>query len=165
MARRKLPTVMLHARGSRNVKKRKNEPKLRVIEHADLSIPESLKDDPDAVRFYTDVHHLLTNCRVLSANDLYALETLAHQWGVWNRARAKVMEEGEVYETTNGNQVQSPWLGIMNKASDRLFKGYTHFGLTPSARGGVSVIGGTMTPKGETDGEEDDSKEGQFDVG
>ena len=52
-------------------------------------------------------------------------------------AKTEVDESGLTFETENGNLIQHPAVGIMNKAWERCLKAATQFGMSPSSRRGI----------------------------
>jgi len=48
-------------------------------------------------------------------------------------------ERGYTITTLNGNEIQAPWVGVMNKQAQILIKTSSELGFTPAARSRVSV--------------------------
>ena len=60
-------------------------------------------------------------------------------WGDHVKAEYMIRKLGHVITTTNGNIIQSPWVGISNKAKLTAHKFLVEFGLTPASRSKVSA--------------------------
>lgn len=63
------------------------------------------------------------------------------------KAENKLKTEGEVVFTDNGNPIQNPWVGIKNRAIEKMVKIGAEFGMTPSSRVRLEV----ESPKDEDD--------------
>jgi P27 family predicted phage terminase small subunit len=72
--------------------------------------------------------------KVLSKEDRGKLELAAQNYAVWRMAKEQVAEEGLVSMTSNGNLIQSPYVGVMNRAASEYSKILSEFGGSPSAR-------------------------------
>ena len=86
---------------------------------------------------------------LLTYIDRAMLASYCQSWGRWVEAELKLeeMEEqfkiGQVLKTSNDNYVQNAWLGIANRAQDKMNKIAVEFGMSPSSRSRVTVeIGG-----------------------
>ncbi len=55
------------------------------------------------------------------------------------KAENKLKKEGEVIIYESGNLAQNPWVGIKNRAIERMVKIAAEFGMTPSSRGRLEV--------------------------
>lgn len=62
------------------------------------------------------------------------------------RAERKIEEQGEVVETSNGNEIQNTWLGIYNRADAAMADRAKELGLTPAARSKVQTQGQGVGP-------------------
>lgn len=80
--------------------------------------------------------------------DLYTLGLLSHidrsalaaycvVYSRWAEAEELIKEKGILIKTTNGNVIQSPLVGIANKAMELMHKYLTEFGMTPASRARV----------------------------
>lgn len=85
----------------------------------------------------------LYNLGLLTGADRAALGAYCQCYGRWRMAEqaiAKAAKEkgaiagGMIIQTTNGNKIQSPLVGIANKAMADMMKYASEFGMTPSAR-------------------------------
>lgn len=90
---------------------------------------------------------------VLSSIDLsiftvYVVAAAAHQ-----DAALRCAEEGTTIETVQGNVIQAPWVGMMNKQAAVLIRACSELGFTPASRSRV-VVG--------DDGEEDEDPAARY---
>lgn len=76
---------------------------------------------------------------LLTAVDVDALAIYCETFALWRAEEALLRVEGTVIETTNGNMVQNPRLGNVNRAKLDLLRLMREFGLTPAARARVVV--------------------------
>jgi P27 family predicted phage terminase small subunit len=74
---------------------------------------------------------------VLTEVDQDALARYCITYKRWREAEKQVERDGEVILTTNGNQVQNPYLSIANRCMAQLNSLGSEFGLTPSSRAKV----------------------------
>lgn len=99
-------------------------------------------------QYYTQ---LIKGMKVLTVADLSAIEELVYYKDQSERAEIQIKKLGEVLEQTNKHGepylTENPWLGIRNKANDKLMKLYTQFGLTPAARTSLKVTQPKETKK------------------
>lgn len=117
-----------------------NEPKPKT------GIPDPLtKLSDDAKRAWTRVSRKLVGMRVLTTADGVALEALCEAYADLVRARRDLDEHGWYQDvTTKSGDVMrrlNPAAGVMRDADRRLRAWLQEFGLTPSARAGVSANG------------------------
>ena len=82
---------------------------------------------------------------LLTEIDGTALSMYCDAWARWVYAKGIVDEQGMTVTTSNGTLVQSPYVAILNKAFDHLFKVLGDFGKTPSSRVRVRVTKGGNT--------------------
>jgi P27 family predicted phage terminase small subunit len=80
---------------------------------------------------------------ILCKVDRGLIATYCEAWAEFREADQMVRKEGKVKVTTNGNLIQNPWLGIKNKAAERMLKLSNQFGFSPSARTGLDANTGT----------------------
>lgn len=81
---------------------------------------------------------LLEDMGLVSEADRSALAMYCQAWGDHVKAEYMIRKSGHVITTTNGNIIQSPWVGISNKAKLTAHKFLVEFGLTPASRSKVS---------------------------
>ena len=77
--------------------------------------------------------------KLISNIDRAALTAYCTAWGDYVRACGKLEKEGEVIVTEKGTMYQNPWVGIKNKAMEKILKISAEFGMTPSSRARVKV--------------------------
>jgi P27 family predicted phage terminase small subunit len=73
--------------------------------------------------------------------DTMALSMYCEAFATWRQANDHLLAEGMVIFTKKGYPVQSPWFAISRTSHDQMYRLLTQFGMTPSSRGGVQVIG------------------------
>ncbi len=122
----------------------KNEPKIR---EGKPRCPSHLNDYAKAE--WKRIASLLYKAGLLTHIDRALLAAYCQNYGRWVEAEMKLkeMEEqfkiGQVLKTSNDNYVQNAWLGIANRAQDKMSKIAIEFGMSPSSRSRVIVeIGG-----------------------
>ncbi|MFY0690769.1 MAG: phage terminase small subunit P27 family [Paracoccaceae bacterium] len=117
------------------------------------SPPSALKGD--ALREWKRVTKALGPLYMLSQLDRAVLAAYCSAYGRWKSATDALTAAakhspycGLLIETTNGNLVQNPIVGIQRRAADDMVKFGTEFGLTPSARSrlGLQVPAGEPNP-------------------
>ena len=84
---------------------------------------------------------------LLTQLDRMALAAYCQCWARWQEAEDKVVECGAVITTQNGCEIQSPWVGIANRALVEARKFAIEFGFTPASR---SKVTGNKKPKPKT---------------
>jgi P27 family predicted phage terminase small subunit len=133
--RKPKPTALKLVTGNPGGRKlNKNEPK-----------PASVIPDPQAslvgvaLEEWKRVTVELSAIGMLSKIDGPALAAYCHAYERWVKAEGMIRELGEVIETTQGNLIQSPWVGIANKAMLIMHRFMSEFGMTPSSRSRLSV--------------------------
>jgi P27 family predicted phage terminase small subunit len=141
--RKPIPTAIKKLRG--NPGKRKLAQELAPITPAaatDLSVPQPpkwLNDMPHALERWRTVAPLLDRMGLLSHLDLDAFEAYCVVWARWRQAEEAIAKHGPVTRTPKGYVVQSPLIGIANKALQHVRAYEVEFGMTPSARSRVSA--------------------------
>lgn len=129
------PTALKAAEGN---------PGHRQLNNAEPAYDAVLPDPPEhltkrAVEEWHRVAPQLYKARILTAADLVALSAYCQAYADWVRARDEIELQGFVITTEKGNIIQSPWVGIANRAMDRFMKVAAEFGMTPSSRTRVSA--------------------------
>ena len=72
--------------------------------------------------------------KILTNADRGALAVYCQSWADWVEARDYIDGKKKVIKSPNGYEMQSPWVAIANKASEKLLKVAAEFGLTPASR-------------------------------
>ena len=75
---------------------------------------------------------------ILTKCDRMLLALLCQRFADYLDARDIVAEEGLLIETTNGNCIQHPAIGIMNQAWRDVVKVAANFGLSPADRASIT---------------------------
>lgn len=120
----------------------KTEP---IIASRALQPPEGLL--PDALAEWDRIVNDVVGSGLVTVADLAALAIYCTAFGRWvqaerllaTAARANPATEGLTIETSSGNIIQNPLLGIRNKAASDLMKAAAELGMTPSARSRVQA--------------------------
>lgn len=71
---------------------------------------------------------------LLTRVDRSALAAYCDSYAVWQEAVEGLAKTGLIIKTQQGNVIQSPLLGIVNRAKDQMHKFLTEFGMTPASR-------------------------------
>lgn len=112
----------------------KNEPM------PDPCIPEPMSTTTGlALEEWKRITPILARLGLMSDLDLVALAMYCDAVRTWREAQALLECEGLVIETTNGNVIQNPLLGIRNTAIETARKLLVQFGMSPSSRASVTV--------------------------
>ena len=83
---------------------------------------------------------LLDAAGVMTHGDRAILAAYCVMWGRWVEAEKQLKKPGDhVRVTEKGAEVQSPWIGIANRAAELMQRFAVELGLTPAAR---SRVGG-----------------------
>ncbi len=133
--RKPVPTALRELRG--NPGKRPGNPDEPQIEASLPDAPAFLKGP--ALERWTAIAPTLAQMGILTAIDTDALAAYCQVWSRWKEAEMKVQELGQLVKTTNGNLIQSPYVGIANRALSHVRAYEAEFGMTPSSRSRVKV--------------------------
>ncbi len=140
----KTPTSLQVLRG--NPGKRavnRNEPKPST---ARIAIPKYL--NADAKSAWKKIAPELKKLGLLTVVDVPLLSMLCTELARYWMAEAKLQELGAVEPAARGGWKPSPYLGILNRASQRITTIAGQFGMSPSARTSLNVEGPqTMSSK------------------
>ena len=133
------PTAILKLHGSRAVEQRKGEP----IPPSGRPRCPSFVDDY-AKQAWKQLIPQLEEMGVLAKIDRTALVRYCQTWSRWRNCAEFINQNGETYplRDNDGNVKclqQWPQVGIYNKLADSLLRLEVQFGLTPSARAGLTV--------------------------
>ena len=106
----------------------------------DASIPD-IPDflDDDAQEEWNRIAPELKRMGVLADVDRAALAGYCQSYSNWVNAVKKIKKAGTIIKTSNGNVIQSPLVGIANKALEMMQKFAVEFGMTPSSRSRVKA--------------------------
>lgn len=88
----------------------------------------------------------LNRIGLLTQADRAIMALYCEAWSRWLDAKRKFREEGEewVIETTRGNLIQNPLVGIINKAEDQIRKAIQEIGLSPTSRARIQIPGADL---------------------
>ena len=134
MAGQTKPTALKILKGTaQNCRLNKNEPQ------PELKIPDCPEHlEGEALKEWNRITVILDNLGLLSEMDRTALAAYCQVYGRWVRAEKAVAANGLTVETTHGNIVQNPEVGIANKALELMRKYLVEFGMSPASRPKVS---------------------------
>ena len=118
--------------GKRPLNKLEPRPRLRVPR-----VPSHL-DDAAKVEWYRVVKELKV-LGLVSGMDRAALAAYCQSYSRWSEAEEGVARVGLVVETTHGNIIQNPLVGIANRSMELMHRFLGEFGMTPSSRSRISV--------------------------
>lgn len=122
----------------------KGNPGKRKIEPDEIKPVVNIPNPPNhldvvAKTEWKRISESLYNLQILSDIDRSALAAYCASYSRWVKSENKIKKQGMVITTTNGNMIQSPFVGIANKAMMIMHKFLVEFGMTPSARVGLKV--------------------------
>jgi len=89
---------------------------------------------PYARKEWTRIAKELHRLGLLTNLDVAVLISYCTAYGRLREAENKLKDQNSVVETSNGNLVQNPWIGIANRAMDQIRRFASELGLSPSAR-------------------------------
>lgn len=112
------------------------------------SCPQHLT--PDARKEWRRIVPELEMLGLLSQIDRAALAAYCQAYGRWVKAERGLSKfeqrfkgtnvgDGLCYQTTNGNWLSHPLVGVANKALEQMHKFLVEFGMTPASRTRISV--------------------------
>ena len=134
--------------GRRPLNKAEPRPRIRVPR-----VPSHLDDAAK-----TEWRRVVRELKVLglvSLMDRAALAAYCQAYSRWRQAEESLAKVGLLIQTTNGNVVQNPLVGIANRSMELMHRFMGEFGMTPSSRSRLSV--------GPSEREQDDPAEAYFD--
>lgn len=92
------------------------------------------------------IANALHDAGLLKGIDRAALAAYCNAWARWKQAELLVQEGGLLSETSNGNVIQAPAVGVANVAMRDMLKILKEFGMTPSSRSRLVYDGDTTSP-------------------
>jgi P27 family predicted phage terminase small subunit len=121
------------------LKKAEGNPGKRALNADEPQLAPALPDPPahltgEALIEWNRVAPDLFKAGVLTIADRAALAVYCQAWADWVEACGEMAVGNKVITTEKGYQVQSPWVGIANRAMDKMLKFASEFGLTPASR-------------------------------
>jgi P27 family predicted phage terminase small subunit len=135
LGRKKTPTKLKIIKGT-NRKDRQNK-KEPVVPIKIPSAPDHLSKE--ALIEWDRVSNQLYKLGLLTDIDMAALAGYCDAYGMWVKSRNELNSESLTIETTNGNIIQNPLVGIVNQSREHMRKFLTEFGLSPASRAKVTA--------------------------
>jgi P27 family predicted phage terminase small subunit len=131
-------------------------PSRRPLRPDSIEVEPVLPDPPDHLfedgkAEWRRVAQGLYALRLLSTLDINALAAYCQSFAIWKQASEAITAGGLTIETTNGNVIQNPLVGIANKAASDMVRYAAEFGMTPSARARINAGGEGQAPKDPTE--------------
>lgn len=139
------PTVIKAAEGNRGKRRpTPNEAKPAKVDRVPKP-PEFLCED--AKREWNRVAHQLSELGLLTELDVSVLAAYCQAFGRWIAAEKGIRKlqryagggTGLTAETSNGNIIQHPLVGISRRAAHDMLRFAAEFGMTPSARSRIDT--------------------------
>ena len=112
---------------------RKPKPKPTAGDRPQLVAPGHLSD-AERVEF-DRIAGFLSRKRVVSDEDVDALEVYATSLVRYREAQTQIATQGAVVTGAKGLPVRNPWVSVQTACWDRIRPLLSEFGLTPTARG------------------------------
>ncbi len=92
-----------------------------------------------ARREWRRLTHELYTLGLLTMVDRAALAAYCAAYGRWAEAEKQITKGGMTITTPNGFEVQSPYIGIINRSVEQMGKFAAQFGMTPASRSHIKV--------------------------
>ena len=135
MGRKPIPEHLKVVKGTS--RKGRQNPTAPVYKNDIPPAPDHLSRD--ALIEWGRVSNDLYALGLLTKMDRAALAAYCQAYGRWVDAEGQLAISGFTIETTNGNVIQHPLVGIANQAMEHMRKFLIEFGLTPASRNKVSA--------------------------
>ena len=138
MGRKAIPTNLKIIKGTvRKDRENKSEP----------VVPVGIPSPPDhlskiALIEWGRISAQLFQLGLLTEIDMAALAAYCDSFGMWCDSSEQLKNERLTIETTNGNVIQNPLVGIVNQSREHMRKFLTEFGLSPASRAKVTANNG-----------------------
>jgi len=131
------PTSQLKLRNSRVLYDR---PEGEVEPQIDIPpCPPIIKKNKEAKKEWDRITPLLAKIYLLSEQDLAMISGYCQAWAEVIQTTEYLDNNPWIITASTGGQYQTPMIGIRNKAWEKLNRYAGHFGLSPSARAGLTV--------------------------
>ncbi len=132
--RKRVPTVLRELHGNpQQHRMPDNEPECV----GDLWAPPAYMDEEQREQWNYVVDHAPPG--LLTGTDREILTTFVNACVEYARAVVEVRAIGQVVKTTDGNAIQNPFLGIMNRQALLMSKFGAELGLSPAARASLGI--------------------------
>jgi P27 family predicted phage terminase small subunit len=141
VGRPRQPTQLRLLRG--NPSKRRIPPEVQPLRRVP-DPPSCLMGD--ALLEWQRITPILVKLGLLTEIDGPALAAYCQAFARWQDAERELAEHGPVITSPNGYQVQSPYIGISNRAVTIIKAFVQEFGMTPSARSRIALEGQELDP-------------------
>lgn len=135
MARLHTPSNILAMRGS-TLPPRKREPKPKV---SNAGPPSYISEKARA--YWPELQHELAAMGVYSDADRLGLSLICDALADYIDARTLCEKGKTILQSKEGVFYQAPWVGVKNRAFDRVALLLKQYGFTPAARAGLTVEG------------------------
>jgi len=83
---------------------------------------------------------LLSDCRVMTKNDMDTLSIYCEAYATWKMATMKLRTEGLVQSSQHGTEQPSPYIKIINQSFLQLKALIAELGLSPAARARITPL-------------------------
>ena len=132
---KRLPTKLKILKGTKqNCRENPNEPDYPV------EIPDAPDHlDKEALIEWGRVTHLLHSQGLISKLDRAMLSAYCESWSMYVKASIELTKQGLTVETTNGNMIQNPLVGIVNQSKKHMKDFASEFGMSPVSKARVSA--------------------------
>ena len=114
-----------------------NEP---VFQKSDNTLKPPAFLSSNAKKEWKRIAPMLTQNNLLTDADMATLAAYCQSYHRWVEAEKIINKYGMTCETTNGNIIQRPEVGIANKSMGEMIKCAKEFGLTPSSRANLKAL-------------------------
>lgn len=106
-----------------------------------VEMPPMLSDE--AKKQWALVVKQLKDADIITNLDVHALAMYCEVFARWQHANEQLSKYGAVIKTHNGYPAQSPYMQIAHKSFEQMKAMLVEFGMTPSSRTKVGVVGKT----------------------
>ena len=133
--RKKIPTKLKLLKGTQRADRlNPNEP------DPDVNIPEPPGFlNKAASQEWERMSGILYGIGLLSDMDMAALALYCQSWGKIVEFEEILIKEGKTYIAANGDIRTSPYVSMLNKSYEYVYKFLTEFGMSPASRSKVSA--------------------------
>ncbi|MBF0406461.1 MAG: phage terminase small subunit P27 family [Candidatus Riflebacteria bacterium] len=135
MARHKKPTNLKIAQGNpgrTNISENEPSPEIKIPGPPDFL-------EGYAIEEWQRISPILEKLGLLSELDTMELAAYCQSYKRWREAEEEITKKGMTDTTSNGNVIQSPYVGIANKAMTQMHQFLCQFGMTPASRASVTA--------------------------
>ena len=119
-------------RGKRPINDKEPQPKVEIPEK-----PSMLNEYASAE--WDKITPELAKLGLLTKIDSASITIYCQLYGQWVDANLRLLKDGLMVNSRDGNPYQNPYLGISNKIIEKLQKLLCEFGMTPASRSRIKV--------------------------